>query len=92
MTRSLSRLALLALLTAAFCSMGTFAYAQGATTQTLSGSVVDASGAVIPGADITAKHTGTGIASRHGTVQQFALDAQHLFGREARLAHAALSG
>src|SRR6185503_7880453 len=45
-----------------FCSMGTFAYAQGATTQTLSGSVVDASGAVIPGADITAKHTGTGIA------------------------------
>jgi len=55
-------LALLALLTAAFCSMGTFAYAQGATTQTLSGSVVDASGAVIPGADITAKHTGTGIA------------------------------
>ena len=62
MTRSLSRLALLALLTAAFCSMGTFAYAQGATTQTLSGSVVDASGAVIPGADITAKHTGTGIA------------------------------
>src|SRR6476659_8017820 len=60
MTRSLSRLALLALLTAAFCSMGTFAYAQGATTQTLSGSVVDASGAVIPGADVAAKHSGTG--------------------------------
>ena len=60
MTRSLSRLALLALLTAAFCSLGTFAYAQGATTQTLSGSVVDASGAVIPGTDVAAKHSGTG--------------------------------
>jgi hypothetical protein len=55
-------LAFFALLTAAFCSLGTFAYAQGATTQTLSGSVVDASGAVIPGADVTAKHTGTGVS------------------------------
>jgi hypothetical protein len=55
-------LGLFFLLTAAFCSLGTFAYGQGATTQTLSGTVVDASGAVIPGADVVAKHTGTGIA------------------------------
>ena len=63
MTRSLSRLALFALLTAAFCSLGSLAYGQGASTQTLSGSVVDASGAVIPGADVAAKHTGTGIVT-----------------------------
>jgi Carboxypeptidase regulatory-like domain/TonB-dependent Receptor Plug Domain len=63
MTRSLSRLAFFALLTAAFCSLGTLAYAQGASTQTLSGTVVDASGAVIPGADVSAKHNGTGIVS-----------------------------
>ena len=33
------------------------------TTQTLSGSVVDATGAVIPGADVAAKHNGTGVVS-----------------------------
>jgi hypothetical protein len=47
----------------ALCSIGVNAYAQGATTQTLSGTVVDASGAVIPGADVTAKHNGTGITN-----------------------------
>ena len=31
-------------------------YAQGGTTSTLSGVVVDASGGVIPGADVVAKH------------------------------------
>jgi len=63
MTRPLSRLALVTLLTAAFCSLGAYAYAQGATTQTLAGTVVDASGAVIPGADIRAKHDATGVAT-----------------------------
>ena len=38
-------------------------FAQGGTTQTLSGSVVDSTGAVIPGADVSAKHTGTGVTS-----------------------------
>ena len=38
-------------------------FAQGSTTQTLSGSVVDATGAVVPGADVSAKHTGTGVAN-----------------------------
>ena len=63
MTRPLSRLALVTLLTAAFCSLGSYAYAQGATTQTLAGTVVDASGAVIPGADIRARHDATGVAT-----------------------------
>src|SRR5262245_12250348 len=58
-----SRVGLLVLLTALFCNASTFARAQGATTQTLSGTVVDASGAVIPGADVVAKHSGTGVES-----------------------------
>lgn len=63
MNRSVLRLGLRVLLTALFCSMGTFAYAQGVTSQTLSGTVADASGAVIPGADVAAKHGGTGVVS-----------------------------
>ena len=63
MNRSVLRLGLRVLLTALFCSMGTLAYAQGGTSQTLSGTVVDASGAVIPGADVAAKHAGTGFVS-----------------------------
>ena len=39
------------------------AYAQGSTTQALTGTVVDPSGAVIPGADVTVKHTATGVVS-----------------------------
>jgi hypothetical protein len=63
MNRSALRLGLVVLLAAVFCATGTFAFAQGATSQTLSGSVVDASGAVIPGADVVAKHTGTGTST-----------------------------
>jgi hypothetical protein len=37
-------------------------YGQGAS-QTLSGTVADASGAVIPGADVVAKHAGSGVAT-----------------------------
>jgi hypothetical protein len=37
--------------------------AQGGTTQTLSGSVVDSTGAVVPGADVSAKHAGTGVVN-----------------------------
>src|SRR3989304_5461843 len=36
------------------------AYAQGATTSTISGVVVDSSGGVIPGADVLVKHDATG--------------------------------
>src|SRR5215510_13548685 len=63
MNRSALRRGLVVLLAAVFCGTGTFASAQGATSQTLSGTVVDASGAVIPGADVAAKHTGTGVVS-----------------------------
>jgi len=62
MNRSALRLGLLVLWAAVLCAPG-FALAQGATSQALSGTVVDASGAVIPGADISAKHSGTGVVS-----------------------------
>src|SRR4051812_629199 len=62
MNRS-ARIGFLVLLTALFCAVGTYARAQGATTQTLSGTVVDASGAVIPGADVVARQTATGLES-----------------------------
>ena len=39
---------------------GSLAYGQGSTAATLSGVVVDGSGAVVPGADVTIKHNGTG--------------------------------
>ena len=51
------------LLAALLGAFGSNAYAQGGTTQTLSGTVVDTSGAVIPGADVVAKHTATGVTS-----------------------------
>ncbi len=62
MNRSVLRLRLVVFLAAVFCAPGS-AWAQGATSQTLSGTVVDASGAVIPGADVSAKHIGTGVVS-----------------------------
>jgi hypothetical protein len=63
MNRSALRLGLVVLLAAVFCFTGTYAYAQGATSQNLSGTVVDTSGAVIPGADVAAKHLGTGVVT-----------------------------
>lgn len=38
---------------------GTLAYAQGGATSTLSGSVIDSSGGVVPGADVIAKNNAT---------------------------------
>jgi hypothetical protein len=63
MNRSVFRVGLSVLLAAIFCAMSTVAYAQGSTSQALSGTVVDTSGAVIPGADVAAKHGGTGVVS-----------------------------
>ena len=62
MNRSLMRLGRLVLYAAVWLAPG-LVYAQGSNTQTLSGSVVDASGAVIPGADVAAKHAGTGVVT-----------------------------
>jgi hypothetical protein len=57
------RVGLSVLLAAIFCAVSTVAYAQGSTSQALSGTVVDTSGAVIPGADVAAKHNATGVVS-----------------------------
>src|SRR5882762_680549 len=61
---------LAALLLVAFTSTG--ASAQGSFLTTLSGTVVDASGGVIPGADVKVKNNGTGaefnaVSSANGT-------------------------
>jgi len=69
MIRSVYRVGLLAVvrlslsLILALAFSGTDAWAQGATSQTLSGTVADSSGAVLPGADVAAKHTGTGVVT-----------------------------
>ena len=62
MNRSVFRSGLL-VLTMLFCAIATNAFAQGGVTQTLAGTVTDASGAVIPGADVSAKHNGTGVVT-----------------------------
>src|SRR5262249_41086519 len=47
----------------AVLALASSAYAQGSTTSTISGIVVDNSGAVVPGATAEAKHTETGIVT-----------------------------
>jgi hypothetical protein len=42
-------------------------YAQGSTTSTITGRVVDSSGGVLPGASITAKHLATHVTSNSVT-------------------------
>lgn len=63
MTRSQWRTGLVAFLMAAFCSVGGLAFAQTGTTQTLSGTVVDSSGGIIPGASVVVKNVATGVAT-----------------------------
>jgi hypothetical protein len=57
MNRSLFRLGLYTVLALALAAAN--AYAQGSTTSTISGRVVDSSGGVLPGATVTAKHLAT---------------------------------
>jgi hypothetical protein len=57
MGRSLFRGGVCALLLSVLCAGA--AFAQGSTTSTISGRVVDTSGGVLPGATVTAKHLGT---------------------------------
>jgi hypothetical protein len=47
----------------AILAVGGAAYGQGGTTSTLSGVVVDSGGGVVPGADVSIKHLGTGITT-----------------------------
>ncbi|HVL66241.1 MAG TPA: TonB-dependent receptor [Vicinamibacterales bacterium] len=61
MNRRLFRLGLSAVLALVLCAANSLAYAQGSTTSTITGRVVDASGGVLPGATIVAKHTGTNV-------------------------------
>ncbi|HMF93809.1 MAG TPA: carboxypeptidase-like regulatory domain-containing protein, partial [Vicinamibacterales bacterium] len=46
-----------------FLALADPSFGQGGTTSTLSGVVVDASGGVIPGADVVAKHDATGVTN-----------------------------
>src|SRR5436190_9197526 len=61
MNRTVLRLGLSIVLAAIVCFAGASAYAQ--SGQSISGSVVDPSGAVIPGADVSAKHLATGVVT-----------------------------
>jgi outer membrane receptor protein involved in Fe transport len=63
MNRSVLRLGLVVLLAVAMSAAPSSLFAQGSTTQTLSGTIVDTTGAVIPGADVSAKHNGTGVVN-----------------------------
>lgn len=60
------RAGLIFLLLAACCAVGTAAFAQVGSTQTLAGTVVDPSGAIVPGVSVVVKNTATGIS--HETV------------------------
>ena len=60
------RAGLILLLLAAFWAIGTGAFAQVGSTQTLAGTVVDPSGGVMPGASVVVKNIATGVS--HETV------------------------
>jgi hypothetical protein len=63
MTERIVRQGLCVILVGLLCGSGSPAFAQGSTTSTIAGTVVDSSGAVLPGATITAKHAGTGVVT-----------------------------
>ena len=60
MNRRLGFCAILALL---LCASGSLASAQGTNASLINGTVVDSSGAVLPGAAVSAKHLGTGVVT-----------------------------
>ncbi len=59
MTRGLLKSGLAAILIVLMAAFGTSMYAQGGGSSTLSGIVSDASGGIMPGVDVVAKHNGT---------------------------------
>jgi outer membrane receptor protein involved in Fe transport len=63
MVRGLSRLARFAAIMALAALVPANAYGQGSVTSTLTGSVLDTSGATIPGATVVAKNNGTGVTT-----------------------------
>ena len=63
MTQVFMRLAACALGAWLLVTGGSSAWAQGSTTSTITGTVVDSSGGVLPGATVTAKHVATGVVS-----------------------------
>src|SRR5687768_8239805 len=63
MNRTRFRLGLYAVLALTLCTCASPVYGQGTTTSTISGRVVDSSGAVLPGATVNAKHLATNVVS-----------------------------
>ena len=63
MNRSLFRLGIYSVLVLALCGWSAPAFGQGSTATAISGTVTDASGAVLPGATISAKHLATGVVT-----------------------------
>ena len=80
MRHSLRRL----ILAAAFlCLASSHAFAQGSTTSSISGTVVDSGGGVIPGATVVVKNNATGttttaVSNTTGTFSVPALEPGHL--------------
>jgi hypothetical protein len=60
MTRSSLRSGLVAILVVLMAAFSASAFAQGGGSSTLSGTVSDTSGGIMPGVDVVAKHNGTG--------------------------------
>ena len=63
MNRSLYRLGVFLVVVLALATGGSPAYAQGTTASSISGTVTDASGAVLPGATVTARHVASGVVT-----------------------------
>ena len=63
MNRSLFRLGIYSVLVLALCGWSAPAFGQGSTATAISGTVTDSSGAVLPGATISAKHLATGVVT-----------------------------
>jgi hypothetical protein len=63
MNRIVIRFGLAGALAFVLCAANSLALAQGSTTSTITGRVVDASGGVLPGASVSAKHAATNVVS-----------------------------